>query len=297
MLTQQILNGVVVGSVYALFSLGFTLVFGVQNILNLAHGALLMSGAFSAYYFVMHLGLPIIPAFTISIAFGAALGALLEFTAFRPLRKRGGNEAAALISSIGANMVIISIAQQLSGAQIYSFPFGTFPYQTFVFFDIRVSLQQMAILFCVTVMTGLLLFIIYWTSFGRQVRAVSISARTSALLGINADRMYFYTFLIAGAMAATAGIIVGVAFNSIHFLMGENMLLRAFVVVVLGGMGSIVGSLVAGLLLGIVQTLTTTYVSSQLSDVVIFGILFIALLVKPNGLFPGMQRDSPVGRH
>jgi branched-chain amino acid transport system permease protein len=139
-------------------------------------------------------------------------------------------------------------------------------------------------------------YCIYGSPFGRQVRAVAIRERTAALLGIDTDRVFAVTFFLAGALAGAAGVVVGVAFNSIHFLMGESLLLRAFVVVVLGGMGSISGSLVAGLLLGLVQVLTTTYVSSQLSDAIIFGLLFLALLVAPNGLFPGMHRDLRVGR-
>lgn len=296
MLAQQIFNGLVVGGVYALFSLGFTLVFGVQRILNLAHGALLMGGAFAGYYLIMRAGMPVVPAFAIAIAFGALLGAIVEFTAFRPLRKRGGGEAAALISSIGANMVLISIAQQMSNAQIYGFPFDTFPYHVFTVMGLRISVQQLVILGIVIALTALLVYAIFGSAFGRQVRAVAISERTANLLGINTDSIYTLTFVIAGALAATAGVIIAVAFNSIHFLMGENLMLRAFVVVVLGGMGSISGSLIAGILLGLVQTLTTTYVSSQLSDAIIFGLLFVVLLVKPNGLFPGLQRETRAGR-
>jgi branched-chain amino acid transport system permease protein len=296
MLTQQIFNGLVVGSVYALFSLGFTLVFGVQRILNLAHGALLMAGAFAAYYLVMRAGIPIVPAFVLAIAVGALLGAVLEYTTFRPLRRRGGGEAAAMISSIGANMVLISIAQQLSNAQVYGFPFGTFPHHVFLVMGLRISLLQIFILVSVTALTALLVYGIFGSSFGRQVRAVAINERTASLLGIDVDRIYTLTFVIAGTLAAAAGLIIAVAFNSIHFLMGENLLLRAFVVVVLGGMGSIAGSLAAGLVLGLVQTLTTTYISSQLSDAIIFGLLFVVLLIKPNGLFPGLHREARVGR-
>lgn len=296
MLAQQIFNGIVVGSVYALFSLGFTLVFGVQRVLNLAHGALLMAGAFVSYSLIVPLGLPAPLAIVIAIVVGGLLGVLLEFVAFRPLRRRGGSEAAAMISSIGANMVMISVVQQLSGAQIYSFPFGTFPYRVFVVLGLRISLLQVAILLTVILLTAALVYGIYGSPFGRQVRAVAIRERTAALLGINTGSVFALTFFLAGALAAAAGVIIGIAFNSIHFLMGENLLLRAFVVVVLGGMGSITGSLVAGLLLGLVQTLTTTYISSQLSDAIIFGLLFVGLLIVPNGLFPGMHREPRVGR-
>lgn len=297
MFAQQILNGIVVGSVYSLFALGFTLVFGVQNILNMAHGALFMVGAFIGLYAVTLADLPLPIALLVAMLGAGCVGVLLDFFAFRPLRKRRAGEFPAIISSIGANLILISIAQQISNAQVSGFPFGTFPIVIYNFFGLRMTLQQIAILGCVTLLTAALLFLLFYTSFGRQVRAVAINERVSVLLGVNPSLVYALTFFIAGALAGAAGFIIGIAFNSVHFLMGEPLLLRGFLVVILGGLGSILGSLVAGFVLGIIQTMSVFYFSSQISDVIVFSLLFLMLLFRPTGLFKGLRQDVRVGRN
>lgn len=296
MLTQQLLNGVFVGSVYALFALGFTLVFGVMNILNLAHGAVFMWGAFIGLYSVTWLGLPLPLAFLLAMLGAGLLSVLVDLLVFRPMRKRNSDEFGALVASLGANLVLISIAQQVSNARIQSFPFGTFPVEIFTFLGLRVSLLQITMVLCLVVLAGILLYFVYVMPFGRQIRAVAVSERTAVLLGVDPGAVYLRTFFIAGALAGAAGVIIGLAFNSVQFLMGEPMMLRAFVVIILGGMGSIRGAIVAGLLLGIVQTTVVTYLSSQLSDAIIFALLFIALLVKPTGFFRGLRQPSRVAR-
>ena len=296
MLIQQLLNGLIVGSVYALFALGFTLVFGVLNILNLAHGAVFMWGAFVGLYAVTAAGLPLPVAFLLGTVAAGVLSVLIDLLVFRPMRKRNSDEFGALVASLGANLVLISLAQQVSNARIMSFPFGTFPIVIYEFLGLRISLLQITMVLCLIVLVSALLYYVYITPFGRQVRAVAVSDRTAVLLGINPTAVYVRTFFIAGALAGAAGVIIGLAFNSVQFLMGEPMMLRAFVVIILGGMGSIRGAIVAGLLLGVVHTLVVTYLSSQLSDAIIFAILFVALLVRPTGLFRGLRQPARVAR-
>jgi branched-chain amino acid transport system permease protein len=296
MLTQQLLNGLIVGSVYALFALGFTLVFGVLNILNLAHGAVFMWGAFVGLYAVTVAGLPLPVAFLLGTVAAGILSVLVDLLVFRPMRKRNSDEFGALVASLGANLVLISLAQQVSNARIMSFPFGTFPIVIFEFLGLRISLLQITMVACLIVLVSGLLYYVYVMPFGRQVRAVAVSERTAVLLGVNPTAVYVRTFFIAGALAGAAGVIIGLAFNSVQFLMGEPMMLRAFVVIILGGMGSIRGAIVAGLLLGVVQTTVVTYISSQLSDAIIFALLFIALLVRPTGLFRGLRTPARVAR-
>jgi branched-chain amino acid transport system permease protein len=294
---QQILNGIVVGSVYSLFALGFTLVFGVQNILNLAHGALFMVGAFIGLYAVTLTDLPLPVALLAATVGAGCVGVLLDFFAFRPLRKRRAGEFPPIISSIGANLILISIAQQVSDAQVSGFPFGTFPIVIYNFLGLRITLQQIVILGCVSAFSAGLLLLLSHTSFGRQVRAVAVNERVSLLLGVNPSQVYALTFFIAGALAGAAGFIIGIAFNSVYFLMGEPLLLRGFVVVILGGTGSVLGSLVAGFMLGIIQTMSVFYFSSQISDVIIFVLLFLILVFRPTGLFKGLRPDFRVGRN
>lgn len=296
MLAQQILNGLIVGSVYALFSLGFTLIFGVMNIMNLAHGAIFTCGAFVGLYAILMLELPPWVALVLAVLAGGLVSAVVDYLCFRPLRSRRVDEFGPIVASIGAGLVLISLSQQVSDAKILGFPFGTFPVVIYKFAGLRISLLQLSVVGCTALLVGALVYYLYGTSFGRQVRAVAVNEQTARLLGINPDRIYLQIFFIAGAMAGAAGLIIGLAFNTVHFLMGEPMMLRAFVVVILGGLGSILGAVVAGLLLGIVQTLLVAYVSSQLSDAILFSILFVALLVRPTGLFRGLRLDVKVGR-
>jgi branched-chain amino acid transport system permease protein len=296
MFAQQLLNGLAVGCIYSLFALGFTLVFGVMNILNLAHGAVFMASAFIGLFVVKNLELPLFVAFIAAMLAGGVLSVVVDFFAFRPLRKRSADEFGALVSSMGANLILISIAQQLSGAKILSFPFDAFPIVFYQIGGLRISLLQITEFACMAVMVGLLFLYVYRTGFGRQVRAVAVSERTSVLLGIKPASVYLQTFFIAGGLAGGAGVIIGLAFNSVHFLMGDSMMLRAFLVVILGGMGSIGGAVVAGLIIGVLQVMVTTYISSELSDTILFSMLFIILLVRPTGFFQGLRREARVTR-
>lgn len=296
MLAQQLLNGVVVGSIYALFALGFTLVFGINHILNLAHGAVFMWAAFAALYAVTALGWPLPLAALAALAVGAALAFLVDLVALRPLRARKAPEFAAIVSSIGAGLILLSLAQQVSETRVMRFPFGTFPSMAFTVAGLRVTLLQLVILGTVAATVGLLTLYLYRTSLGRQVRAVAVSEDTARLLGINPGLVFAQVFLISGALAGIAGLLIGLAFNSVHYMMGEPLLLRAFVVVVLGGLGSIVGAVVAGLALGLVQALGVAYASSGVADALLFGLLFLVLLARPTGLFGAAQGAVRVAR-
>jgi branched-chain amino acid transport system permease protein len=290
-LEQQLLNGVVVGAVYALFSLGLTLVFGMHRVLNLAHGAVFMWGALTGYFAVTTAGLTLLPAFLLAILGGAIVSVLLDLLVFRPLRRREGDEFGTIIVSIGANLVLMDLAQKTTNAQTLRFPFGIFPIHFYHFLGLRISLQQIVIVAAVVLLVLALVLYLYRTNLGTDARAVAIDERTSMLLGINPHAVYFSTFAIAGALAGAAGVILGVAFNSVSYIMGEPVMLQAFVVIVLGGLGSVPGALLAGVLLGVIQTLTTVYISSELSDAVVFGLLFVVLLVRPSGFFAGLHTE------
>ncbi|MWB78198.1 branched-chain amino acid ABC transporter permease [Pseudooceanicola sp. 216_PA32_1] len=285
MLAQQLLNGVVVGSVYGLFALGFTLLFGVNHIMNMAHGAVFMWGAFAGLFAATMLDLPFIAALAIGALAGGLLSVLLDWVAFRPLRKRKAPEFSAIVSSIGANLILLSLAQQMTATRVMRFPFDTFPIRIYEVFGLRVQLLQLVIIGIVILMVVGLVWYLQRTSAGRQIRTVAYSESTSRLLGINPFSVNFQVFFLSGALAGVAGVLIGLVFNSVHFMMGEPLLLRAFVVIILGGLGSIPGALVAGLLIGIVQVLTVSYLSAGLADVVVFSLLFLVLLARPTGLF------------
>lgn len=295
MIAQQLLNGVVVGGVYALFALGFTLVFGIHQILNLAHGGVFMAGAFIALYTVLG-GWPLWLGFILAVIGGGLLSVLVELTAFRRLRASGEAEFGAIISSIGANLVIITIAQKISNTLVLRFPFETFPIVIFEFFGLRVSALQLFMAGSAIVLVLALTFYLYRTPFGRRVRAVAGNERAAKLLGVDPGSVHMQTFFLSGALAGAAGVLVGLAFNSIHFMMGEPWLMRGFVVIILGGLGSIPGAMAGGLVFGMIQTLTVAYLPSGLTDAIIFSLLFVILLVRPHGLLGKPEAGAMRGR-
>jgi branched-chain amino acid transport system permease protein len=292
LIAQQVLNGLVVGAVYALFALGFTLVYGVQKILNLAHGGIFMWGALIGLFVVTRLGLSLWAALVVAMAGAGVLSILLELIAFRHLRRRKGDDLSALVSSIGANLILVNLAQQATNSQIQSFPFGTFPIRIFRVAGLVISLQTIVILGCVALLVTMLVLYLFRTHFGAEVRAVAVNQRTAVFLGIAPESIFLQTFFIAGAMAGAAGVILGVAFNSVSYDMGEPMMLRAFVIIVLGGFGSVIGAVVAGLILGVVQALSIAFLSSALSDAMMFSVLILLLLVRPTGLFRGFDTEA-----
>lgn len=293
MLIQQLLNGIVVSGVYALFALGFTLVFGIQRILNLAHGAIFMTGAMVAFYTVKGGG-PLWLGFVLAVIASGLLSVLVELVCFRRLRRTGDEEFGGIISSIGAGLVITTIAQRVSDTQILRFPFETFPVVIFKFWGLRVSALQLFIAGAAVVLVILLAWYIYRTSFGRRVRAVTDNERAAMLVGINPNRIYTLTYFMAGALAGAAGVLVGLAFNSINFVMGEPYLMYGFVIIILGGLGSVPGALLASLVFGMGQTLTIAYLPSGLTDTIIFAALFLLLLFRPHGLM-GTEEAGRLG--
>ncbi|MGV6871946.1 branched-chain amino acid ABC transporter permease [Pseudochelatococcus sp. B33] len=290
------MNGVVVGSVYGLFALGFTLLFGVNHIMNMAHGSVFMWGAIAALMIVTQLDMPFGVALVVGALTGGVLSVLLDYVAFRPLRRRGAPEFSAIVSSIGANLILLALAQEYTQTKVFRFPFDTFPIRIFEIFGVRVQLLQLVIMGIVVLMVVGLFWYLFRTSYGRQVRAVAYSERTSKLLGINPTSINFQVFFLSGALAGIAGVLIGLAFNTVHFMMGEPFLMRAFVVIILGGLGSIPGALIAGLFIGIIQTLTISYVSAGVAEIVVFSLLFIILLVRPTGLFGTMSTAVRVSR-
>ncbi len=296
MIAQQILNGLVIGSIYVLFALGLTLVFGVNKILNLAHGAVFTCGAFVGLLCITFLKLPLVVAIVVAAVAAGSLSVLIDFIAFRPLRSRPNSEFGAIVTSIGIGMIISNVVQRLSQTQVWRYPFDTFPIVVFEFAGVRITLFQIVIMGCVVLTLIVLVYALYRTGFGQRIRAVAVDERTAGLLGVNTGAVYIQTFFISGALAGVAGVLIGIAFNSVHFLMGEPYMLRAFAIIVLGGLGSVIGTVVAGLALGVGQSLAIGYVSSELSDAIIFSVLFLALLVKPSGLFGNLHVEQRVMR-
>lgn len=297
MIAQQILNGVITGSIYALFALGFTLVFSVHRVLNLAHGGVFMVSALLAYYLVSS-GVSIwVAAVTAALAGGVVSG-LIEIVALRRLRRFPHHvmEFAALITTLGADIVINNIGHKLTDAQTVRFPFGTFPNVFFNVLGLRISLLQIAVLLTVGAMLLFLVYYLYRTPVGLKLRAVASSEKAARLMGVNPDAVYLQTFFISGVMAGIAGVLIALSFNSISAHMGEPYMLKAFVIIVLGGLGSIPGCVMAALFFGVAQTLCVVYLPPGAPDIILYSLLFLVLLVKPSGLMGSAATISIVGR-
>lgn len=285
MLIQQLLNGLVVGGTFAVFALGFTLLFGVNHILNMAYGSVFMWGAFAGLYVATAFHAPFIVSLLVGMLAGGLLSVLLDFVAFRPLRRRHAPDFSYILTSIGASIALVTLAQKVSNTAVWQFPAETFPVRIFEFFGLQLQLLQLIIVVSGVILVGALIYTLYYTGMGRRIRCVAYSEGTSQLLGIHSEWVNIQVFFISGALAGFAGVLIGLAFNSVHFLMGEPFLMRAFVIIILGGLGSIMGSLVGGVIIGVVQTLAYAYVSSAAADAIAFIILFIIILIRPTGLF------------
>jgi branched-chain amino acid transport system permease protein len=293
---QLLADGIATGAAYSLFAVGFTLVFGVNRILNLAHGAVFMAGAMTGVLLVDRSGVPFVPAFIIAMLAAGALNVLLDLVMFRQLAKRDAPEFAAVIASIGAILIITNIAQRVSHTSVQRFPQGAFPDSVVSIAGVQLSLIRLTILGAAALLAGGLVLYLRLTLYGKQLRATAVSEATSSLLGINPGAVRFQAFFISGALAGAGGVLVGVAFNYVNFAMGDLYLLYGLVAIVLGGMGSVGGALAGGLIIGVVQSYTVGYASSSLSDAVPFVLLALILLVRPAGLVASFRSERRVGR-
>jgi branched-chain amino acid transport system permease protein len=281
---QQVINGLFLGSIYALFALGYTLVFGVLDILNLAHAAIFMIASFVALTLVTTLHLDILVALPLAVLGAGLLGLVLERLAFRPLRGRSDSNISGLISSLAMAAIFEAVALELWGPNVSRFPFGTIPEKQLQVLGGVVSRLQLTI---VAVAVGLFL-VLYWlvqrTRLGREVRAVAESPRAARILGVNVDRAIAAAFFISSALGGAAGILFGLAFNSISPDMGRSVELKGLAVIIVGGMGSMTGAVLAGFALGLTEVFVVSQLGGSYRDAVSFAALFLILVVRPRGL-------------
>lgn len=282
---QQLLNGLFIGSIYALFAIGFTLVFGVLDRLNLAHPAVFAVAAFVGIELVEVAGLSIWLTLPIVFVVGGLLGVVIERVAFRPLKNRPDATFAGLISSIALAGMFIALLQWRYGPNTRRFPVDSFPSTTFEVFGAQMTLLQVAILVISIVLMVALSLLVARSRLGRGMRAIAENPTAARVLGINVDRVTVITFAISSALGAVAGALFAMNVNSAQLGMGSAIELKGLAVIIVGGMGSLPGALVGGLLLGLAEVFAVQYVGSSWRDVIAFGLLFLILLVRPQGLF------------
>jgi branched-chain amino acid transport system permease protein len=285
MLAQQLLNALTLGSVYALFALGFTLVFGVLAVINLSHGAIFMVGSYVALLLVTRLQLPLALAFFGAMLASGLLGLLVDVLILKPLRARNAPHLIPMIATIGVAVMLTSTVQGLFGAEVLRFPEETLPAGEFVVGDVHVRALEVAIVAIAFVLMAVLFVALKRTQLGRALRAIAESPDAARLLGINVEGLFHVTSFVAAALGGIAGVLIGLDFNAITPQMGQPILHKGIAVIILGGMGDIRGALLGGLFLGAAEVLSKAYLSSQMGDAVAFGLLFLILLVRPKGLF------------
>lgn len=286
---QQLINGISVGSIYALIALGYTMVYGIIKLINFAHGDVFMVGAFMGFYAITVLDLPFFSALLFAMVITAALGVLIERIAYKPLRN--ATRIAALITAIGVSLLIENTTIYIRGAQPEGYPENVLPIKNFEIAGVTINSKSLVILAVSVSLMLLLQFIIYKTKTGKAMRAVSYDAEAAKLMGINVDRTISATFAIGSALAGAAGVIFGMYYK-IEPLMGVIPGLKAFIAAVVGGIGIIPGAMVGGLLLGIVEAFVTAAGYSLWRDAVAFVILILILLFKPSGLFGKNLREK-----
>ena len=309
---QQFLNGLSIGSVYAIFALGYTLIFSILGIINFAHGAIFTLGAYFTYTLMgrafgfngvlANASLPIQLPFAFALFLGSILAGfvavLVERLAFKPLRARGADPLLTLVSSLGAAVVIVNLIQYLVGAEIYTFPANTYgelpPAINFgtVANPIRIRTVQVIIFAVSALIVIVLTYLINYTKIGKALQAVAEDATTASLLGINTERFIILTFFLSGFLGGLAGTLVGSSVSIAGPYFGITFGLKGLAVIVLGGLGNIPGAVLGGLLLGLAEAFVPADYSGY-KDAIAFALLFIMLLVRPQGLL-GRARITKV---
>jgi branched-chain amino acid transport system permease protein len=281
---QQLVNGLSLGSTYAVFAMGFTLIFGVLNILNMAQGSIFMAGA----YFGLEagkLGLPGPLALLVSIVGAGFLSVVAELLVFRQLRRRGAHRWMGLVASLALARMLVAAAQEIFGTQVQRYPSDWVTTSWWEIAGVRFQLLQVLIIAASGLLMVFLAFTLRRTSIGRAIRTVAFDENVARIVGIPVGRAVIATFFLAGGLAGGAGLLLGALFNVVSPFMGDNMLIKGLTVIILGGLGNIIGAVMAGFLLGMIEIFSVSYLSSAFRDAIGFGLVFSILLVRPTGLF------------
>jgi branched-chain amino acid transport system permease protein len=285
MLAQQLVNGVLLGATYALFALGFTLMFGVLKVINLTYGFYFSAGALIALWLVRSLGLGIWPALVLAAIAAGLIAVALDWLLLTRLRTARAPELASLMVTLGAVLALYSALTAWLGSDIRRLPPDVINGDALQFGPVRVTEAQLLILGAVIVLIVALFWLLRGTKLGLAIRAMADRPDAAELMGIDTARASAIVSFLSGCLAGAGGVLIGLQRNAIDPYMGEEMMLRGFVVVIIGGLGDIRGAVVGGMLLGLVEVLTAGYIDSNLKEAVAFLLLVVVLWTKPSGLF------------
>jgi branched-chain amino acid transport system permease protein len=279
-LVYLMINGFQIGSIYALVALGYSMVYGIVKLVNFAHGDIIMVGAYVTWYLMSRFSLPAWLAALASIAVCSSLGMLIEKIAYKPLRKSG--RLSLLVTAIGVSLLLQNTAQLLFTANPRMFT-NIFTGTVSIGDRQFSSATAVTIVVSIIIMVGLTLLVKH-TKIGKAMRTVSEDSEAAQLMGINVNNTISFTFALGSGLAAVGAVFYCCSYSQIQPTMGSMLGLKAFVAAVLGGIGSIPGAMLGGLCIGIAESMTKGYISSQLTDAVVFGILIVVLLIKPSGI-------------
>lgn len=289
-LISQLINGLNVGSIYALIALGYTMVYGIAKMLNFAHGDVIMVGAYTVYVAINNLGWPPIVAVVFGIFVCAVLGVTIEKVAYKPLRK--ASPLAVLITAIGVSYLLQSLSLLIFGSK-------QIPFKSIINLDpvqigeLKISGEAVVTLVTTVIIMIALTLFINKTKAGKAMLAVSEDRAAAELMGVNVNRTISMTFAIGSGLATIAGVLYACSYGFIGPYMGSMAGIKAFIAAVLGGIGNVPGAMLGGILLGLIESLSKAYISSQLSDAIVFGVLILVLLIRPAGLL-GKTRTEKV---
>ncbi|MEI3478107.1 MAG: branched-chain amino acid ABC transporter permease [Bilophila sp.] len=292
------MNGLAVGGIYALVALGYTMVYGVLKLINFAHGDLFTIGAYLGLTLLLSGGLsgslnPVLAVgLVVIIVFGlvALFGVVLERVAYRPLRK--ANRLAAVVSALGASIVFQNAVMLIYGARVYVYPENLIPSLVFNIFGLNVPVMRIIVIVSSLMLMLALYTFINRTRMGTAIRAVAIDQGAARLMGINVDRVISLVFLIGAGLGGVAGVMVGVYYGQIDFMMGWSYGLKAFTAAILGGIGNIPGAMIGGLLLGVIEALGASYLAMAWKDAIAFLVLILILIIRPTGLLGERVADK-----
>jgi len=285
MFAQQFFNALVLGSVYALFSMGFSLMFGVLRVINLLYAFYVAAGAFIALALVRDLGVPLWLAAVLGTLGTGLVAIVCDGLILTPLRRARAPELATLVVTLGGVLLLNSLMFIAFGAEVRRFPVSVLSQEPISLGSVQVGEIQLVIIVVVAVLVSALFLFIGRTRFGVAIRALAENPDAAMLMGVNVEAMVFTVSFISATLIGVAGILIGLNFNAVHVFMGQPLMLRGFAVVVIGGLGDVRGALIAGLALGFVEVMTAGYISSDFKDAAGFAALILTLWLRPSGLF------------
>jgi branched-chain amino acid transport system permease protein len=282
MFLQQVINGLMLGCTYALVALGYTLIFGLLRLIHMAHGEVLMIGAYMGLIVIAYLHGNLFVAMVGAMVFSALVGITIYFVSIRYVEK--GGHLSPLVSTIGVAIILQEIFSKIFTGEKIAFP------ETLVFKNIQIGgLSLNTVQLFIIVLSFTVMFVIYLilkgTMIGKSIRAVSENTQTARLLGIRVTWIVVVTFALASILAGIAGVLVGIAYHNIYPLMGIEIGLKGLAIIIIGGMGNVVGAMMAGLLVGLMEVFSIAYISSSYKDAFTFGLMVVILIWKPEGLF------------